>query len=263
MLETGGNVAGEHRDGWLGRMVSTLPGVKRAQTLTLSPTQMRLGTGYPSLQNWWPSAIIEPENETAQKLEALYDKDLSFHKAASDLMRLTEYGETAPKAGERFGAKLARTTAQLLNEDMRVAAFSLGGWDTHLNQSATINSPITELGQALLGLKMNLKENWKSTAVLCVTEFGRRVKENGVGGTDHGTGGLALLAGGAIQGGQVFGQWPGLKDKDLLNGRDLRSQTDVRDYISLLFSQMMGAPISKIERDVFPNLSVKLKTSLV
>ena len=263
MLETGSGIIGEHRDGWLRRMVSALPGVQRTQTLTLSPTQMALGAGSPSLQNWWPSATLSGDKATSQKLEALYEKDLAFHVAASDLMRLANNIETIQKDDERIGTILARTTAKLLNEDIRVAAFSLGGWDTHINQSKSMDPPITELGRTLMELKVNLKENWKSTTVLCVTEFGRTVQENGIGGTDHGTGGLALLAGGAIQGGKVFGQWPGLKEKDLLNGRDLQSQTDVREYISLLFSQSMGVPISKIGREVFPYLSINSKTPLV
>lgn len=263
MLETGGEVAGENRDGWLGRMSSVLSRVKRTQALTLSPTQMRLGVGHPSIQNWWPSATIKHGDTTAQKLQELYEKDLPFHVAASDLMRLMEQSGNGGTSNKRIGTILASTTAQLLNADMRIAAFSLNGWDTHVNQSKSMNAPIEELSHTLMELKLSLKDNWKSTAVLCMTEFGRTVRENGVGGTDHGTGGLALLAGGAVQGKKIFGKWPGLKESELLDNRDLMPQADIREYIALLFSQMMETPINKIEREVFPSLSMNLKTPLV
>ena len=263
ILETGGTVAGELRDGWLPRLLSLIPGARMEDALTLSAGAMLLGRGMPSVPNWWPGSALNEDAILMGKLQALYGNDDAFAMAAAEAIRLSGGAGATSEPGAIFERVLARTAADMLNEDVRIAAFSIGGWDTHYNQPKSMSWPIQGLGHALTELKQTLGRNWDSTAVLCVTEFGRGVRENGVGGTDHGTGGLAVLSGGAIRGGQIFGDWPGLGDGDLLDGRDLRPTADIRSYIALLFHQMTGAPLSAIERDVFPGLSVDTKTPLI
>jgi uncharacterized protein (DUF1501 family) len=110
----------------------------------------------------------------------------------------------------------------------RVAAFELGGWDTHAQQVNRLNGPLFQLDEGLGALKEALGEHWRRTAVLVVTEFGRTVRVNGTLGTDHGTGGVAFLLGGAIAGGRVAGNWPGLSRDNLFQDRDLAPTTDLR-----------------------------------
>src|SRR6185503_13363943 len=87
---------------------------------------------------------------------------------------------------------------------------------------------------------------------MAVSEFGRRAEPNGTGGTDHGVGGVALLAGGAVRGGRVLSEWPGLGERDLLEGRDLRPTLDVRAIQKSLCIEHLGMDPARVDRDVFP-----------
>jgi uncharacterized protein (DUF1501 family) len=122
----------------------------------------------------------------------------------------------------------------------RVAAFELSGWDTHAQQVNRLNGPLFQLDEGFGALKEALGDHWRRTAVLVVTEFGRTVRVNGTMGTDHGTGGVAFLLGGAVAGGRVGGNWPGLagnlfQDRDLAPTTDLRSLAKglLRDHLKL------------------------------
>ena len=151
---------------------------------------------------------------------------------------------------------LAKYAAGRLNENARIAAFSIGGWDTHVAQPAALNRPVIRLASAITTLKTELGANWSRTMVIAMTEFGRTARENGSKGTDHGTGGAALLAGGALKGGRIYADWPGLSDDDLYKGRDLTPTEDVRHYPAWALHTMFGLSKSAIERDVFPGLAM-------
>ena len=143
-----------------------------------------------------------------------------------------------------------------MNEDTRIAAFSIGGWDTHRNQNGTLPNALKELSSAILTLKKRLGRNWDQTTVLAMTEFGRTVRENGSGGTNHGTGGAMLMAGGAVKGGKVHGQWPGLWELDLYQGRDLEPTADVRSYAAWALRNLFAVDRSALEGLVFPGLDM-------
>jgi uncharacterized protein (DUF1501 family) len=115
---------------------------------------------------------------------------------------------------------------------------------------------LARLADTILTIKDGLGDTWSRTAVLAVTEFGRTVRVNGSNGTDHGTGGAMLMAGGAIRGGQVYGRWPGLTEADLLDRRDLMPTEDVRAYAGRVMQDLMGLETGVIERAVFPGLSM-------
>src|SRR5207244_3875792 len=128
---------------------------------------------------------------------------------------------------------VARGAAKLMAGDdgPRIAALAFDGWDTHANEGG----PVGRLAQLLSGLdgafaefESGLGTHWRDTAVVVATEFGRTARINGTEGTDHGTGTIALLAGGAIKGGRVISDWPGLKPANLYQARDLAPTTDLR-----------------------------------
>src|SRR5690606_12176956 len=104
----------------------------------------------------------------------------------------------------------------------RIAMIETQGWDTHSGQNARLAAQLKNLDGMLAGLRDGLGPVWSQTVVLVATEFGRTVAANGTGGTDHGTGAVAMLLGGAVQGGRIVADWPGLSSADLLDGRDLR-----------------------------------------
>jgi len=137
----------------------------------------------------------------------------------------------------------------------RVAAIDIGGWDTHANQGAGQGNLATRLRGLDAGvqtLKTELGPVWKDTSVLIVTEFGRTVAVNGTRGTDHGTGGVAFLVGGAVNGGRIVGEWPGLAQRDLYQNRDLRPMTDLRGVCKGVLAQRFGLGEAALARAVFP-----------
>ena len=159
-----------------------------------------------------------------------------------------------PQTGGGMHLRLADFAASRLRGESRIASFSLGGWDTHGAQTTTMVRPLTALAETILALKAGLGPHWERTAVLCMTEFGRTVRENGSGGTDHGTGGVMLYAGGAMRGGQVTGDWPGLRD--LYADRDLLPTRDLRAHAGWVMRDMFGLSTAAIEDAVFPGLSL-------
>ncbi|MEQ1508313.1 MAG: DUF1501 domain-containing protein, partial [Myxococcota bacterium] len=133
----------------------------------------------------------------------------------------------------------------------RIAVVERGGWDTHTAQDRTLTQGLDGLARSIAGLRDGLGDRWADTVVVAATEFGRTVRGNGTGGTDHGTGGVALLAGGAVAGGRVVADWPGLDDGALLDGRDLRPTTDLRRVFAGILRDHLRVP-ERALRGVFP-----------
>jgi uncharacterized protein (DUF1501 family) len=150
-----------------------------------------------------------------------------------------------------------RTLGRVLSDEQgpAVAVLERGGWDTHTGQRAALDRQLRELGEGLLALRDGLGARWRQTAVLVVTEFGRKVQGNGTGGTDHGVGGAALLLGGAVLGGQVVADWPGLAPSELLDQRDLRPTTDLRAIFAGVLKDHLGLEERALAHDVFPGSS--------
>src|SRR5271165_2120658 len=137
----------------------------------------------------------------------------------------------------------------------RVGALAFDGWDTHVEEGAVKGRLANLLGAldgALGAIESNMGEAWRETVVVLVTEFGRTARLNGNDGTDHGTATVALLAGGALKGGRVVADWPGLKEADLYENRDLRPTTDLRAVLKGLTEEHLCADAGKLETAVFP-----------
>jgi uncharacterized protein (DUF1501 family) len=147
---------------------------------------------------------------------------------------------------------------------VRIAAFSINGWDTHGQQKMRLAKQLNELSKSVLALRESLGEAWANTAVVACSEFGRTARLNGAGGTDHGTGGLAILAGGLLangQGGRVLGQWPGLNS--LYEDRDLLPTSDLRLYLGSLSAGLFGLDMSRVAETVFPGLDINSPLRLI
>jgi len=148
----------------------------------------------------------------------------------------------------------AATVAQLLAlpDGPRVAVFDVGGWDTHSGQERTLERRLGQLADGLAAFAAADAEVWRDTMVVCVSEFGRTVAGNGTGGTDHGTGGAALILGGGVHGQRVVADWPGLRPADLHEGRDLRPTTDVRGVLKGVLQAQLGLSDEVLATEVFP-----------
>jgi uncharacterized protein (DUF1501 family) len=165
-------------------------------------------------------------------------------------------GEAADPKHDRSFEMMAGAAGRLLAQPNgpRIAVLEIGGWDTHAGQDQRIATALGQLDAGLAGLKAGLGAAWSKTVVLAVTEFGRTARVNGTGGTDHGTGGVALLVGGAVAGGRVRADWPGLGAGRLFENRDLAPTTDVRSLIKGVLVDHMRMPDGTMGR-VLPGSS--------
>lgn len=262
ILETGGTDIGS--DGWLNRALSKLPNTTSQTAFAVGRENLMLLSGGTPFSAWSPDSDLDLSPQAQLLLEKVYEQDPLFQKAAARAMELASLTEN-PMSPQRAGrAKpLAEFAAGRLKEDTRIAAFSINGWDTHANQHRSLPRALKELSTAILTLKSELGPIWGQTAVLCLTEFGRTVHENGSLGTDHGTGGAAIFAGGALKGGQVLGHWPGLNDSDLYERRDLMPTSDVRTYAAWALHSLFPLARNDLEALVFPGLDMGQSPGLI
>ena len=266
MLEAGTGTdvpAGQQRDGWLNRMLQVVPGLSADTAYAIGRDPLAVLAGAAPVRNWAPEAILNLSPQARLLFEQVYHDDPLFQAAAAEAMELAEAGgivggmKVAPVNGVRLDdvEKLVDYAAGRLRGDARIAAFSLSGWDTHRGQAGGIGKALARLQHAILRIQSGLGvEVWGKTALLAMTEFGRTARENGTAGTDHGTGGTMVVAGGAVRGGQMFGRWPGLAEADLYQGRDLMPTSDVRAWAAMAMQGMFGLDRTVLEGVVFPGL---------
>lgn len=252
--------------GWLNRALAALPAARGRG----ARTGLAVGTDVPLLMrgptpvaNFAPQAPRAPEADLYARIAALSAGDPVIGPAIAQGLR--ERGYVAATIGDaavmqRGGggrgalAQLATAAGRLLAapDGPRVAAFELGGWDTHAGQAGRLAGPLGALDDGIAALREGLGDAaWRRTAVLVVTEFGRTVRINGTGGTDHGTGGVAFVLGGAVAGGRVAGTWPGLAQGQLFEGRDLAPTTDLRALAKGLLRDHLHLPAQAVAQ-AFP-----------
>ena len=158
--------------------------------------------------------------------------------------------------GGRFQAGMAAAGTLMADAGgPRVMVVDSTGWDTHARQGTVdglLARQLSGLAEGLVALRTGLGATWRSTTVMCISEFGRTVAPNGTGGTDHGTGGVALLAGGAVSGGRVVADWPGLRPEDRTDRRDLRPTLSARQVFKAALQGGLGISDDALEQVVFP-----------
>ncbi|MEL6234883.1 MAG: DUF1501 domain-containing protein [Pseudomonadota bacterium] len=242
------------RDGWLNRAIGLIPGADIRTAFSVGQESMLLMEGDRPVSSWTPEAQVGLSAQARLLLERLYQNDPAFADAARMAFDIAD--STDQDTERRGAAALAAFAAERLRAETRIAAFSIGGWDTHRGQANVIGRALDELTAAIVTLKDGLGPDWSRTTVAAVTEFGRTVRENGSRGTDHGTGGAMLLAGGTLAAARVHGRWPGLGEGDLLENRDLRPTDDMRRPLGWLLAGLFGLSPSAVERTVFPQLDL-------
>ncbi|MEO0938415.1 MAG: DUF1501 domain-containing protein [Pseudomonadota bacterium] len=266
MLEAGTDTLdGGVRDGWLNRMLQVLPGVEADTAYAIGQGQLQVLHGAAPVANWAPEADLTLSPQAIKLLDLVMERDPELHAALAEARMLDEdRGDMGNfnaqmrklRRGGAQHVQVAEFAAKRLRADARIAAFSLNGWDTHRFQEGGLNKALARLADTLVSLETGLAETWKRTAVIAMTEFGRTARENGTRGTDHGTGGLMIMAGGAVRGGRVIGAWPGLAEADLYQRRDLMPTRDVRAHAAWMMRAATGLERSVLERTVFPGLDM-------
>ena len=259
-------------DGWLNRALAALPSRKGQQVseraVAINQNIPLILRGAAPVLSKSPLATPDVDEDLLARLADLYSKDDWFSARLSEAIqteRLTDNGagtDSGPamkpgKPADRLGG-VAHMAAVLMRSEggPEVAVMEAGGWDTHANQGAaqgTLAQRLLGLDGALRGLAEELGPLWRETAVLVVTEFGRTAAMNGTRGTDHGTGGCAFLAGGAVRGGRIVADWPGLKRNALYENRDLKATLDLRSLFKGVLDEHMHVDAKSLGTRIFPD----------
>ena len=248
LLESGGERPFVLSTGWLGRALHASD--KRAIAITAAmPLALR---GADGASTWTPDLRRPVDQDLMSRVAQMYRRDGPLAAA---------FGEVAVQKDMAMGAdsgpgfaSLARQAGVFLADPNgpRVAWLEAGGWDTHANQHARLERLLVGLDEALAALREGLGAQWANTTVLVMTEFGRSARFNGSGGTDHGTGGVAFIAGGRVAGGTVLTDWPGLAGGQLFEGRDLKPTIDLRSVMVPIVQRQFGLDPSQIQSNILP-----------
>ena len=249
MLESGGEKPFALASGWLGRALQATHQGGVALTSAM-PLSLR---GAEAASTWTPARTPGSADDLMARVAELYRDDAALRRAFA--RSTMQQGMAAPVVtNDNNLAALARQAGAFLSAENgpRVAWLETDGWDTHTQQAGRLNRQLAGLDTGLAALRDTLGSFWANTTVLVMTEFGRSAAFNGSGGTDHGTAGVAFLAGGAVAGGRVLADWPGLAPAQLLDGRDLRPTLDLRGLIASVVQRQFGLGTTQVSGVVLP-----------
>ncbi len=253
VLETGGSAAYQLRDGWMNRLLGLLP-AEEAKALALSTTVPMALRGSHEVSSYAESQLAKPTDDLLMRVSGLYASDQQLHGLWSAAMDTRiKAGAPMQAGGGQNGAAIGALAAKMLaGGGARIAMIETNGWDTHSGQRGRLNAQLRGLDQTLAALKTGLGADWANTLVIVATEFGRTAKPNGTGGTDHGQASAAMLLGGAVRGGTVLADWPGLTSGALYEGRDLKPTTDLDALIAGALSQHYALEQARVMATLFP-----------
>jgi uncharacterized protein (DUF1501 family) len=250
VLETGGARPYQVKDGCLNRLIGLLP-KSTDEAIAFAPTVPLALRGSTPVASYAPSALPQATDDLLMRVGQLYADDPQLHGLWSAAMEAREMAEgSGPK---RDPASLGRLAAKFLANEPgpRIAMIETGGWDTHSNQNGRLAAHLKQLDRMLAALRDGLGPAWAETVVLVATEFGRTAAANGTGGTDHGTASAAMLIGGAVKGGRVLADWPGLGRSALLDGRDLAPTMGLDQVIAGAAAETFGLDAELVGRKLF------------
>jgi uncharacterized protein (DUF1501 family) len=286
VLESGLGKPGATDTGWLNRALASLQSGGRAGAggrgaFGMGPIAPLVVRGPAPVLSWTPRRLPPAGEDTTMRLLDLYrHADPALARVLEERLGLAAIaraggmdGETPRAAGalqvRAYFAESAGSAAKFLArpDGPRIGALAFDGWDTHADEgvmSGRLANLLGALDGAIAAIETEMKEAWRETVVAVITEFGRTARINGTDGTDHGTATVALLAGGALKGGRVLADWPGLKPNDLHDGRDLKPTTDLRAVLKGLLKDHLRVDDAALAGKVFPDsAAVKPMTGLL
>ena len=285
VLETGYPQPRAVETGWLNRALAAMPAgraLEKERGISIAPTAPLVMRGPAAVTSWSPSHLAPLDDDTLQRISDLYSHDPRLAQKLAEALaaeaivdeqagmegamdggEVDRGGDRRPllaqrgKPGAQY-AEVVQAAAKFLGREdgPQVAVFDTTGWDTHFNEGGLkgqLATRLAALDAALGGLKAGLGPVWNDTAVLLATEFGRTVAENGTRGTDHGTATAAYLIGGAVKGGRVVADWPGLSGRGLYQDRDLRPTQDLRAVMKGLLADQLDVPERVLASSIFPD----------
>jgi uncharacterized protein (DUF1501 family) len=269
VLESGMPGPGFVQSGWLNRAIAEIPAGDRVSNkgaLSVGAYTPLILRGPTPVIGWAPQILPLATADLASRVLDLYaHRDVTLKVSLERGLQIDEmaknptakHGDLNSVAGMRLAAEGA---ARLMSADdgPRVASLSFDGWDTHANEGGATGRLAQLLGGldgAFDALHSGLGERWRDTVIVAITEFGRTARINGTVGTDHGTGTVAFLAGGAINGGKVVADWPGLADAQLYENRDLKPTIDLRSVLKGLLADQFDLASNTLAEKVFADTS--------
>jgi uncharacterized protein (DUF1501 family) len=253
----------DHRmtSGWLNRVVAALPSASHrpeGEAMAVGVAVPLLLRGPTMVANWAPHGFAMPQADLYARIANLNAHDPVTGTAIAEGLRARGFSEAvltgdATATNRNAFPALAAAAGRMLAapDGPRVAAMEIDGWDTHTAQVNRLKGPLGQLDAGLAAMKASLGDAWAQTTVLVMTEFGRTARVNGTGGTDHGTATVAFVVGGAVHGGRVVANWPGLSTAQLFENRDLAPTTDLRAVAKGLLVQQFGLS-DAVLTEVFP-----------
>jgi len=256
ILETGGRAAYAEKTGWMNRLAAILPG-EQGRALAVAQALPMALRGPAEVASYAPSALPGASEDLLRRVGGLYEGDGRLHALWESAMRTRmlagDLGEDGSRNGEAIGALAARLMTAA--DGARLVMIETGGWDTHSGQKAKLARQLRGLDAMIAALKAGLGAAWAKTVILVATEFGRTVAVNGTGGTDHGTGAAAMLIGGAVRGGRVVSDWPGLRTGELFEGRDLRPTARIESFVAGALASHYELEPMRVARSLYPSMA--------
>lgn len=260
VLETGGNAPYQVKTGWLNRLITLL----NANTNRQSPSAIALSGELPlamrgpaPASNYTPSNLPSPDEDFLNRLDRLYGDAPDLAAALQSANAIKQMaGDAEPirnRDGTAAGALMARLMTGAGGAD--IAMLETGGWDLHANGQFRMRVNLKHLDDIIAAFQNGMADSWRDTLVIVATEFGRSAAINGTGGTDHGTGGVMMLLGGAVNGGRVISDWPGLAQPQLLDGRDVRPTIAQESAISGAVAAHYGLEPAKTQAQLFAHMA--------
>lgn len=256
VLETGGTQPYAVRDGWMNRLVAMLPR-SAEEAIAIAPTVPTALRGAVQVASYAPSALPHAADDLMTRVTALYDADPQLH--APWAAALETKGLAGDLGAKQDPASLGRLTASFLTKPNgpRIAMLETLGWDTHNAQQGRLAGQLRNLDALVAALRDGLGAAWGMTTVLVATEFGRTAAVNGTGGTDHGTGSVAMLVGGNVKGGRVIADWPGLAAGRLYEARDLRPTSALDAVIAGAVAESLALDPERVRRGLFAQATAR------
>lgn len=257
VLETGGMAPFQLKDGWMNRLAGMLPR-RSKEAIAFAPTLPLALRGAVDVASYAPSGLPQASQDLLLRAQQLYEGDAQLNalwSAATGAQDIA--GRIAGGQGRKAPIELGELAAGFLArpEGPRIAMIETSGWDTHSAQSSRLAVQLRDLDSLVAALRKGLGEAWAQTTILVATEFGRTVVANGTGGTDHGTASAAMLLGGAVQGGRIVTDWPGLAPNDLLENRDLRPTLGLDALVAHACAESFQLDPERTARILFPNFT--------
>ena len=267
LLETAAATPRSRDDGWLNRTLPGLANLRDDSALAVGESIPLVLQGKQKVASWTPQVLPAADEDYLARVARLYKDNPALSgalKSALDIQGVANSSDMAGDRSQRNFAELAKGAASIMKapDGPRIAVIDISGWDTHADQGLAqgrLANALKQLADGVIALKTELGPIWSDTAIVIATEFGRTVAQNGSKGSDHGTGGVAFALGGTVNGGRVYGDWPGLALGQLNEARDLKITTDVNSVFKTALSDHMHFPKALIAASVFGSPAIPMK----